>query len=206
MGTFSQPLACFINVAALATLPLRELRAGLAEVVKHALIGDAELLAHLMEHAERIAVGDIEALEPCVTRSVVLKAGIVGRDERETGERMVLNLGHTVGHALEVASNYALSHGEAVALGLLAALRFSVRRGLCAPSLYEQIRELLVRLGLPTLLDPWLRKEVLARVAVDKKRRASRLNFVALKGPAQTEIVPLTLEELAADLLPREEQ
>ncbi|MBI5481444.1 MAG: 3-dehydroquinate synthase [Deltaproteobacteria bacterium] len=202
VGTFYQPQACYVNLEALATLPAMELRAGCAEVVKHALIADAALLDHLERHAERIAQGDLEALEPCVRRSIEIKAQIVARDEREAGERLFLNLGHTVGHAIEAASAYRVRHGEAVAVGLLAALRLSARRALCDAALEPRIAALLGRLGLPTAPEPWLRREVLDLCVVDKKRAAGSVRFVAVTAPGSVRIVPLTVGEIAADLLP----
>ncbi|HEY3353192.1 MAG TPA: 3-dehydroquinate synthase [Polyangia bacterium] len=201
IGTFTQPRLCYVNLDALTTLPPPELRAGLAEVVKHALLADADLLAFLEGHAEAIAAGDLEGLARCVRRSCEIKAAIVTRDEREEGERAVLNLGHTVGHAIEACSGYRVRHGEAVALGLLAALRVSGRRGLCDPALEGRVGALLERLGLGGGLALWLRPEVLARVAVDKKRRHGRLRFVAVTGPGAAQLITLTREELAADLL-----
>jgi shikimate kinase / 3-dehydroquinate synthase len=202
VGTFYQPQACYVNLEALATLPGVELHAGCAEVVKHALIADAALLDHVEQHAERIARGDLESLEPCVRRSIEIKAQVVARDERETGERRLLNLGHTVGHAIEAASDYRVRHGEAVGLGLLAALRVSARRGLCDAGLELRIADLLGRLGLPTALEPWLRPEVLRRCAVDKKRSAGEVQFVVVAGPGSVRILPLTVAALEADLLP----
>jgi shikimate kinase/3-dehydroquinate synthase len=202
VGTFHQPRVCYANLEALATLPAAELRAGCAEVVKHALLADADLLLHLEQHAERIVAGDLEALEPCVVRSVAIKAQVVARDEREAGERVVLNLGHTVGHAIEAASGYRVGHGDAVAYGLLAALRLSARRAGCDAALEGRIAGLLGRLGLPTDLDPWLRPEVLRHCAVDKKRAAGEVRFVAVAAPGSVRIVPLTLEAIIADLLP----
>jgi shikimate kinase / 3-dehydroquinate synthase len=206
VGTFHQPQACYVNLLALGTLPPAELRAGCAEVVKHALIADPALLAHLELHAERIAAGDLEALEPCVRRSVEIKARVVARDEREAGERLVLNLGHTVGHAIEAASGFRVRHGEAVAVGLLAALRLSARRGLCEPALEGRIAALLGRLGLPVTLDPWLRREVLRHCAVDKKRAEGEVRFVAVSAPGAVRILQLPLAELEANLLPEGER
>jgi shikimate kinase/3-dehydroquinate synthase len=202
VGTFYQPHACWVNLEALATLPPAEVRAGCAEVVKHALIADAALLEHLERHAEAVAAGDLEALAPCVRRSIEIKAGVVARDEREAGERLTLNLGHTVGHAIEAASGYRVPHGEAVALGLLAALRLSARRGLCDAALEPRIAALLDRLGLPTALEPWLRPEVLRYCGVDKKRSAGEVRFVAVTAPGSVRVVPLDVAEIAADLLP----
>jgi 3-dehydroquinate synthetase len=136
-----------------------------------------------------------------VRRSCEIKAAVVTRDEREEGERALLNLGHTVGHAIEASSGYRVRHGEAVALGLVAALRVSARRAGGDPALEGRVAALLERLGLGGDLGLWLRPEVLQRIDVDKKRREGRIRFVAVTRPGAASLVTLTREELAADLL-----
>jgi 3-dehydroquinate synthetase len=170
--------------------------------VKHALIADPALLVYLEEHAAALKAGDLDALEPCVRRSCEIKAGLVVRDEREEGERALLNLGHTLGHAIEACSGYRVRHGEAVALGLVGAARVSARRGLCDAGLEGRVAALVERLGLSGSLDLWLRPEVLGRVEVDKKRRAGRVRFVGLTRPGTATVLALGREELAASLLP----
>jgi 3-dehydroquinate synthase len=201
VGAFHQPSAVVADLGFLDTLPARELRAGLAEVVKCGLIADAELLRIL----EQLPVGDA-ALSPVVAaelvaRAVRVKADVVAEDETESGRRAILNFGHTVGHALEAASRYGLLHGEAVGLGILAALSLGEARGLGSPALTARATVLLARLGLPVDLEPRLSKEVLGRVTVDKKRRGGVIKFVFCPTPGETRLVDVSPDEIAAHFL-----
>jgi 3-dehydroquinate synthase len=196
VGTFWQPRLVYVDVTALQTLSDRDRAAGLAEVVKHALIADAELLTLLERRAADARAGDPALLAELVLRSCAIKARVVGDDERElTGARALLNFGHTVGHAIESASHksHPLRHGEAVALGMLAALR--IGRGVNpqggAAALEPRVAALLQALALPTNLDAWLSAETLARVAVDKKRGGDTLGFVVVDTPGTARLVPL---------------
>ncbi|HEU4588507.1 MAG TPA: hypothetical protein VFS11_07655, partial [Gemmatimonadales bacterium] len=162
----------------LLTLPEREFRAGLAEAVKHGLIADRGYFEWIGAAADRIAARDLDALTELVRRSVAIKAAVVGEDEREAGKRAILNAGHTVAHALEHVSAYALAHGEAVSLGLVAEARLAEALGLAEPGLGNQVTELLARLGLPvTLAKPLPADRVLSAMAVDKKNRMSAVRF-----------------------------
>jgi 3-dehydroquinate synthetase len=137
-----------------------------------------------------------------VRRCAAAKAAVVAADEREqTGARAALNLGHTVGHAIEQASGYRLLHGEAVALGLVAAARVSARLGLADPALEGRVAAALGRCGLGTDLSPWLRAEVLAPIGVDKKRRGARVRFIALEDVGRWTPVDLAPDEIASLLL-----
>jgi 3-dehydroquinate synthase len=191
VGAFWQPRLVYADVSTLSTLPPREIAAGLAEVVKYGVIADAEIL----ELLETQALSP-ELLHNLVARSAAIKAGIVSRDEREAGERALLNFGHTVGHAIEAATQYrTFLHGEAVALGMLAACRVSAKFGGDA-ALEARLRALFVRLTLPVDVDRWLEPLVLSHMATDKKRAASRVRFVIAEraGRARTELIEL--EEL----------
>src|SRR3984957_6019030 len=151
IGAFHQPSAVIIDVETLATLPQRELVAGLAEVIKYGLICDALLFAWLEAHIDALLARDTRALEHVIHRSCEIKAQIVGRDEYEHGERALLNLGHTFGHAIEAATGYTRwLHGEAVGAGLLVAAALSRECGLITASDLERLRRLLERTGLPT--------------------------------------------------------
>ncbi|MBS0381522.1 MAG: 3-dehydroquinate synthase, partial [Proteobacteria bacterium] len=133
IGAFHQPRAVVADLATLATLPDRELRAGLAEVVKTACIGDAGFFAWLEAHADALIARDTTALTHAIATCCRFKAGVVMRDEHEAGERALLNFGHTFGHAIETETGYdALLHGEAVAIGMLLAARLSTRLGMAA--------------------------------------------------------------------------
>jgi len=194
VGTFWQPRLVYADVTALATLSDRDRAAGLAEVIKHALIADAPLLALLEAQAARARAGDPELVAELVARSCAIKARVVGTDERETtGARALLNFGHTVGHALESASHAEakpLRHGEAVGLGMLAAARVAAAEG--GVALEGRIRALLDAVGLPTDLDRRLSPGALARVAVDKKRGGAHIHFVVVDEPGRSRTVPLT--------------
>ena len=177
IGAFHQPRLVYAALATLDTLPPEERIAGLGEVVKMALLGDAALLTRLEAEAERLRAGDPEVLAPVIARCVTLKAEVVGRDEREAGWRAVLNAGHTVGHAYEAACGFGvLRHGEAVALGLLAETRWAVAAGHCVDvDLPERLARLLTRLGLPTRPPRASRERLLAAIRMDKKAHGDML-------------------------------
>lgn len=178
IGAFHPPAAVVADPLVLRTLPEREYRAGLAEAVKHGLIADAGYFAWLGESAAAIARRDETTLATLVRRSVEIKAAVVGEDEREDGRRAILNAGHTVAHAVEQASGYALAHGEAVALGLVAECELAEAMGIGRRGLGAEVAALLRRLGLPVRLEDGLpRDRVLAAMAADKKNRAARVRF-----------------------------
>ena len=178
IGAFHSPVAVVADPLVLRTLPEREYRAGLAEAVKHGLIADAAYFAWLGDSAEAIARRDESTLATLVRRSVEIKAEVVGEDEREDGRRAILNAGHTVAHGVEHASDYALTHGEAVAIGLVAECALAESLGIARRGLGADVAALLTRLGLPARLDRRLpRDRVLSAMAVDKKNRAARVRF-----------------------------
>jgi 3-dehydroquinate synthetase len=191
VGAFHQPRAVICDPDALATLPPRELWSGLAEVVKCALLAPQEdaggipLLERCEQSLEEAAAGDPEALAALVSACLRVKGRIVAADEREGGARAFLNLGHTVGHALEAATGYQrFTHGEAVALGLRGALRLSHSRKLLdAPSLQRAL-DLVARLkiGVDRRLSAEEREAAIAALAHDKKARGGKVRFVLLAG------------------------
>jgi shikimate kinase/3-dehydroquinate synthase len=175
VGVFHQPRGVLCDTDALATLPAVELRCGLAEVVKSAIIADEDLFA-LLEDTVRQA--ETWPLAEIVRRSVAIKAAVVAADPTEQGLRATLNLGHTIGHAVELASGYRYRHGEAVSIGLVGAARLAANLGLCEGELPGRVARLLEDIGLPTsysCLDP---EVVQAGLAADKKRRAGRLRWI----------------------------
>ncbi len=183
IGAFHQPLAVLADMDTLATLPDRELRAGLAEVIKHGAIRDAGLFGWLETNIERLLARDPEALAHGVRRSVEIKAEVVAADERElAGERALLNFGHTFGHAIEAGVGYGRwLHGEAVGAGMAMAADLSARLGLLDGASVERLRRLLERAGLPVAgprLDADRYVELMAR---DKKTRAGRASFILLE-------------------------
>lgn len=192
VGTFYQPRLVMADVLTLRTLPAREFRSGLAEVVKHAMIGDAELFRLLEEDAEKILARDPATLEAVIARNCAIKARVVEQDEREAGLRALLNFGHTVGHAVEAGLGYgAVTHGEAVAYGMLVAATLSVRRGLCAPADASRLEALLRRFDLvPTVRpSPELLETYIVR---DKKMRDGVLQFVLTAGVGSATFAPIS--------------
>ena len=189
IGAFHQPCLVLADIATLDTLAPRELRAGYAEVVKYGVLGDPAFFAWLEANGRSLLDGDTEARRHAVLTSCAAKAAIVADDERETGRRALLNLGHTFGHALEVETGYgdSLMHGEAVAIGMVLALDLSVRLGLCPPEDRERVRRHLAAAGLPVGLGGLAGSSVsagalLAHMGMDKKVRAGKLTFVLVRG------------------------
>ncbi len=189
IGLFHQPRIVIADTALLVTLPRRELLAGYAEVVKYGALGDADFFNWLEANAARALDGDSEAMVKAVAHSCRMKAGIVARDEYETGDRALLNLGHTFGHALEAATGFSdrLNHGEGVAIGMALAFRLSVRLGLCPGQDAERFVRHLQAVGLPSAISdiPGPRasaEELVAHMAHDKKVSDGRLTFILLHG------------------------
>jgi 3-dehydroquinate synthase len=191
IGAFHQPRAVIADLDTLATLPARELRAGLAEVVKAACIGDADFFDWLEVHADALLAADAETLTHAIARCCRFKAGVVERDEREAGERALLNFGHTFGHAIEAETGYGtLLQGEAVAIGMVLAARLSAQIGMASDADTECLLVLLKGLGLPTSLPPGVAPEaLLARMQLDKKNRAGAQRLNLWRGIGRAELV-----------------
>ena len=192
VGAFHQPALVLADLAALDTLPEREFLAGYAEVVKYGLIGDPDFFAWCEENGAALLAGDSRAREYAVAHSVAHKARIVAADERETtGERALLNLGHTFGHALEAQTGYSsgLLHGEAVAIGMVLAARYSARLGLMPKASAERIARHFDTVGLrsklATLGLDCDGRTLAAHMLHDKKMDAGTLPFVLMKGVGQ---------------------
>jgi 3-dehydroquinate synthase len=193
IGTITQPDFVWCDPSFFHTLPEREVRSGLAEVVKQALIADADLFAYIEN-----AVQDILSLAPAAMRRLVLdclriKAGVVSRDETEQGERRKLNFGHTVGHAVEQLSG--LAHGEAVSVGMASAAALSVHLGLLPAAEMTRILNLLRALQLPVSL-PAPADKIIAALGQDKKREGDALHFVLLEAPGYAVMKEINLAEL----------
>ena len=190
VGAFHPPRAVLADTSTLATLPARELRAGLAEVVKYAAIADAPFLDWLESHADALLAADPKTLAEAIARSCAHKAAIVARDPFEQGERALLNFGHTFAHAIETAQGYGgLNHGEAVSTGMVLAARLSERLGLAAAVDGDRLLALLQRLGLPTAMPPGLEPErLVALMRLDKKALASGLRFIVWAGVGRARI------------------
>jgi 3-dehydroquinate synthase len=197
IGAFYQPRAVLADMAVLDTLPERELSAGLAEVIKYALLGDVQFLAWLEQHIEALRARDRATLAEAVRHCCQMKADIVGEDEKETGVRALLNLGHTFGHAIEAGMGYgAWLHGEAVAAGMVLAAETSRLLGWISEADVARVTALIERAGLPILspdlgVDAWI-----SHMGHDKKVEEGQLRFVLLRQLGQAVIekgVPLTV-------------
>jgi shikimate kinase/3-dehydroquinate synthase len=193
VGAFHQPRAVVADLGFLETLPARERTAGLAEVVKAGLIANPALFERL--EREPLPLSAVSLAE-IIAASVQVKVDVVQADEREGGQRAILNFGHTLGHALESESAYALLHGEAVALGMMAALALGRARGVTDPALVPRAGALLARLGLPVDIAGRLVPAVLTRVEVDKKRRSGQVQFVFVPRLGETVVQEIPLDEL----------
>jgi len=181
IGAFYQPRLVLADTAVLKTLPLRELSAGLAEVIKHGLIRDEGFVAWLEQYVEKLLACDAEALAHAVRRCCEIKAAVVAEDERETGVRALLNFGHTFGHAIESGLGYGKwLHGEAVAAGMVMAADLSRRMGYIAQADVDRVIALLKRARLPVAPPDIAPGRMLELMAVDKKTEAGKLRFVLL--------------------------
>jgi 3-dehydroquinate synthase len=182
IGAFHQPVAVFADIDTLNTLPDRELRAGLAEVIKYGLIVDAPFFDWLEENAVQLLSRDAVALTYAIKRSCEIKADIVARDEREQGERALLNLGHTFGHAIESATNYSSwLHGEAVGAGMLLAADMSQRLGWLKTPDVARLERVLQKFGLRTDVSELSAATLAEKMKIDKKVAAGRIRLVLLK-------------------------
>ena len=203
VGLFHQPRIVIADTDVLSTLPRRELLAGYAEVAKYGALGDLKFFEWLESNGALALSGDSAAITQAVAQSCRMKADIVARDERETGERALLNLGHTFGHALEAATGYSdrLLHGEGVAIGMALAFRLSVELGVCSGQDADRFIRHLDLIGLPSAITaiPGAHPkvdELLAHMAHDKKVKDGRLTFVLLRGIGKAFVannVPLDL-------------
>ena len=193
IGTFTQPGFVLCDFDLLQTLPRVELINGIAEVVKQAAIGDPQLFAFLEENRVSVLSLSPEVIERVVHDSLRIKAAVVSRDEKEGGERRKLNFGHTIGHALEKVHH--LKHGEAVSVGMAAAARLSVAKGLLSGSDADRLEALLANFALParTVVDP---TSVIDALRKDKKREDEVIHFVLLDDIGSARIVPLELGEI----------
>ncbi len=201
VGAFHHPRAVFADIGVLGTLPGRELRAGLMESVKAGIIRDRALVRFMEDHARAVLKRDQKALERVIAASIRMKAGVVNKDERESGLRMILNFGHTVGHALEQATGYkVLLHGEAVGWGMVAALYLARRRGTVTGGQMERLEKLIYRYG--PLPEPKVRAgRIVAAAAGDKKNVGGVRRFVLPMGIGAAGVVEdVTVAELEAGI------
>jgi len=197
IGAFHQPLAVLIDPATLKTLPPRELRSGLAECIKHDIIRDAPGFAQLERNIGRAIAMDVDYLADLVAHNVAIKARVVENDPLEKSDRAHLNFGHTFGHAIETISNYTYSHGEAVALGMIAASRLAAMLAMIDPPAVDRIVNVIAAAGLPTRGLTLSIDDLLACMSFDKKTRSGRIRFVL-----PTAIGSVTIrDDIAPDLV-----
>ena len=183
IGAFHQPLAVIADVATLDSLPDRELRAGIAEVIKHGFILDLQFVGWLESNIGKLLARDRAALSHAVRRSCELKAQVVGADERESGLRAILNFGHTFGHAIEAGVGYGeWLHGEAVATGMVMAAELSVRAGTLRREDADRVTALIARVGLPVHGPKLPIERYIELMQVDKKASGGRVRFILLEG------------------------
>ncbi len=197
VGVFNQPRFVICDLELLATLPSHEIANGLAEIVKHAAIYDRDYFDAIEASVPLIEQLDLACIENIVHRSVVIKAQVVNRDEKEAGERRKLNFGHTFGHAIEKCTG--LAHGEAVSIGMVIAAHFSNHVTGFPRRELERLEKLLKRLGLPTAL-PTAPQDILQALGKDKKRQGDALHFVCLEAIGRSVVRPVTLADLSAFL------
>ncbi|MDR2012753.1 MAG: 3-dehydroquinate synthase [Rhodanobacter sp.] len=202
VGAFHQPRAVIADTDTLKTLPDREYRAGLAEVVKYGAIGDAAFFAWLEAHAAALNARDDGALVEAIAQSCRHKAGVVQRDERELGERALLNFGHTFAHALETETGYGtLLHGEAVAMGMLLAARLSADLKRAPAADAERLARLLSALHLPIRPPPCATAHLIEHMRLDKKNLGGRLRLILWRALGHAQIVADVAEESIAEVL-----
>ena len=193
VGVFNQPEFVICDLNLLSTLPQKEILCGLAEIVKHAAIGDAKLFKYLEEHYQKALELDTGVIEKLVYDSVLIKSAIVNRDEKEKGERRKLNFGHTFGHAIEKTTG--VRHGEAVSAGMVMASELSVKKGHLQAKDAQRIKNLLRDLKLPISLQAD-RKTVFDALRKDKKRQGDRINFVLLEDIGKPFVDQIAIKEL----------
>ena len=197
IGAFYQPRAVFSEVSWLTTLSDRQFRAGLAEVVKYGVIRKPQILNYLDRHWDAIRKRDPVRLQWLVAESSAIKAAVVMADEKESHLRMILNFGHTLGHAVEKLMHYrGWFHGEAVAAGMVFAARLSARKGYCNVSVPVRLEAMLRRLRLPTELPPLPKKRYRQALLFDKKRRGDRLHFVCVRRMGQVFMRPMKIRDI----------
>ncbi len=189
VGAFYQPELVFINTATLSTLPYREVAAGLAESVKHGYIQDKTYLDFFMDNKAAIKALDDSAIAEVVYGSCKIKSYVVSKDERESGLREILNFGHTFGHAVETLSDFNMLHGECVAVGMLAALYLSMKRGAVSQKDIDEAKALLEYFELPVYIEGFDPNKIYAQMFNDKKTKNGVINITALRamGDAYTE-------------------
>jgi 3-dehydroquinate synthase len=202
VGAFYQPRLVLVDTKTLVTLPLREYRAGLAEVIKYGIIYDAGLFAQLETQADWVLAKDLSVMEKIIARCCEIKAEVVSKDEREDGLRAILNFGHTIGHAIEAVTHYGdYLHGEAIAIGMVCAIRLSERRGHLSAAETKRIAALFERYGFDLKLKSANFDALLGAMKLDKKAREGKIRFVLAKKIGSVFVTDEVTEADVRDLL-----
>ncbi len=202
VGAFYQPKAVYIDSLVLNSLPADERLNGLAEVIKYGVICDAEFFEFLSTHRTEILACSLDVLESVILKSCAIKADVVGKDEKESDLRRILNFGHTIGHAVEAASNYTLAHGVSVAIGMVAVAELAKEKNLLAPEAADKIRELISQYGLPTEIPSELdRERIKFYLTTDKKAVSGRPFYVLPTAIGQVIITDDVAEELVDKII-----
>ena len=197
VGAFHQPRLVYMNLSTLKTLPPREFSCGMGEVIKTGLICDKDFFQYVQNCQAKVSQMDLSVLASMIRRCCTIKAGVVERDPREKGERALLNLGHTIGHAVEKLKDFQLLHGQCVGLGLIAAGYISMQRGLLTVSEYEQVRSCCASYGLPLTVSGLDPEKVLSATKKDKKMERGHIKFIFMDGLGKSFIsTDLTDEEM----------
>lgn len=183
IGLFNQPQKVYIDIATWRTLPERQISSGLAETIKHACLADKDFFAYLEANIDKVFAVDEDVCNHIAEKNCSVKYHVVMKDERESGLREILNLGHTVGRAIETVSDYQLLHGEAVAIGLMAAVRMSKQLGYCVQEDEDRLKALLIKAKLPVAIPDYIdREKLVKKLYTDKKVKNGRLRFVLQNG------------------------
>jgi 3-dehydroquinate synthase len=203
VGTFYQPKAVYIDPGVLETLPAEQFIGGMAEVIKYGVIRDAEFFEYLRREREGVLALDREIITKIVLTSCTIKADVVAEDEKESNIRRILNYGHTIGHAVEAASNFSIIHGKAVAIGMVAAVRIAVAKGICSETVQQQIVSLLEEYNLPTAIPEHLSREQIKNYILrDKKVVSGKVAYVLPLALGEViitdEVEPLIIEAVLA--------
>ncbi|MDH3256082.1 MAG: 3-dehydroquinate synthase [Nitrospinota bacterium] len=195
IGAFYQPRLVAIDLDTLRSLPTDEFRAGMAEIIKYGIIEDPKLFAYLEKNSEKILAQDTKCLETIIETSCAIKAKVVELDERESNYRMVLNFGHTIGHAIEALTSYSqFKHGEAVAIGMVYAAKLSCQLGRCSAAVVKKIETLVEKFGLPSRLPQFSAGEYIETLYRDKKAHDKNIRFVLVRDIGSVEIVDRVAE------------
>ncbi len=201
IGVFYQPRLVIADIDTLKTLPARELANGLAEVIKSAAIGNKEFFAYLENNIEKVKSLDKGVLEEVVSQTVKIKAGVVEKDEKDTGLRNILNYGHTIGHAIESASDFKVAHGQAIAIGMVAAARISNRLGILDSHEVARLKGLIEKASLPTEMPDLKLDEIMQNMKHDKKVTQEKIKFVLLKSIGNAFVTEEATSELVEKVL-----